>query len=67
MELPEVRTGTVNCWLMRLARLSRKIKRTSACRGHLFTGKSRKRKRQLRGGSLVSAADLKRVARALAG
>ena len=44
-----------------------KIKRTSACRGHLFTGKTRKRKRQLRGGSLVSAADLKRVARALAG
>jgi large subunit ribosomal protein L35 len=42
-----------------------KIKRTCAGRGHLFTGKSRKRKRQLRKGALVSSADLKRVSNAL--
>lgn len=45
---------------------SGKIKRSSACRGHLFTGKTRKRKRQLRKGAMVSPADLKRVGKALA-
>ena len=44
-----------------------KIKRTTACRGHLFTGKTRKRKRQLRKGNAVSPADFKRVLRALGG
>ena len=39
-----------------------KIKRSSAGRGHLLSGKTRKRKRQLRKGGLVSAADYKRIA-----
>lgn len=38
-----------------------KVKRTAAGRGHLLTGKSRKRKRQLRGGALLSPADRQRV------
>ena len=38
-----------------------KIKRESAGRGHLFTNKSTKQKRQLRAGGLVSAADHKRL------
>ena len=39
-----------------------KIKRSSAGRGHLLSGKTRKRKRQLRKGALVSASDYKRIA-----
>ena len=39
-----------------------KIKRPTAGRGHLLSGKTRKRKRQLRKGALVSAADYKRIA-----
>ena len=42
-----------------------KIKRSSSSRGHLFTGKSRKRKRQLRGGAQVSESDLKRISELL--
>jgi len=40
---------------------SGKLKRTTAGRGHLFTGKSRKRKRQLRAGRMASSADFKRI------
>jgi len=43
-----------------------KFKRTMAGRRHLLSGKSRKRKRQLRRGALVSPADYKRIALALA-
>jgi large subunit ribosomal protein L35 len=38
-----------------------KVKRTTAMRGHLLSCKTRKRKRQLRGGSMLSAADAARV------
>lgn len=38
-----------------------KLKRTTAGRGHLLSGKSRKRKRQLRGGAMTSSADLARI------
>lgn len=44
-----------------------KIKRSSAGRGHLLSGKSRKRKRHLRRGALVSGADYKRIISALIG
>lgn len=44
-----------------------KIKRSSAGRGHLLSGKSRKRKRHLRRGALVSGADYKRIISALVG
>lgn len=44
---------------------SGKVARSCACRGHLFTGKSRKRKRQLRAGALVSHAEQKRIAELL--
>ncbi len=44
-----------------------KVKRTTAGRGHLLTGKSRKRKRRLRGGSLVSGADRRRILTQIAG
>jgi large subunit ribosomal protein L35 len=40
---------------------SGKLKRQSAGRGHLFTGKSRKQKRRRRAGGLVSKADEGRV------
>jgi len=43
-----------------------KIKRTAAGRRHLLSGKSRKRKRKLRRGGLVSPADYRRIAQALA-
>jgi len=43
-----------------------KIKRTTAGRGHLLTGKSRKRKRQLRGGAMLAGADYKRIITQLA-
>lgn len=43
-----------------------KIKRACAGRGHLLSGKTRKRKRQLRKGALVSTADYKRIALAFA-
>ena len=39
-----------------------KIKRPCAGTGHLLSGKSSKRKRQLRKGTLVSGADLHRIA-----
>ncbi|MEM7391515.1 MAG: 50S ribosomal protein L35 [Verrucomicrobiota bacterium] len=39
-----------------------KIKRQSSGRGHLFTSKTRKQKRRLRAGGLVSDADMKRIA-----
>lgn len=38
-----------------------KILRSSASRGHLFTSKSRKRKRQLAKGAQVSASDYARI------
>jgi large subunit ribosomal protein L35 len=38
-----------------------KIRRSGASRGHLLTGKSRKRKRNLRSGALVSKGDHKRI------
>ena len=38
-----------------------KIKRQSSSRGHLFTSKTRKQKRRLRAGGLVSKADEKRL------
>ncbi len=44
-----------------------KVLRTTAGKGHLLTGKSRKRKRQLRGSSLLSAADRRRVLTQIAG
>ena len=40
---------------------SGKIRRASPGRGHLLTNKSSKRKRRLRAGGLVSAADHKRI------
>lgn len=40
---------------------SGKIKRESAGRGHLFTNRTTKQKRQLRAGGLVSDADYKRI------
>jgi large subunit ribosomal protein L35 len=40
---------------------SGKVKRASAGRGHLLSGKSRKRKRKLRSGALVSKGDMKRI------
>lgn len=40
---------------------SGKIKRAKACKNHLLTKKSRDRKRRLRQGGLVSAADFKRI------
>jgi len=43
-----------------------KIKRPSASRGHLLSAKTRKRKRHLRRGGLVSDADTKRILTALA-
>jgi large subunit ribosomal protein L35 len=42
-----------------------KIKRTRACKGHLLTHKTQKRKRHLRKAALVSRADLSRVRRML--
>ena len=42
-----------------------KLMRSSSSRGHLFTGKSRKRKRRLRGAHSVSSADFRRVRDAL--
>lgn len=45
---------------------SGRFKRTTAGRRHLLSCKSRKRKRQLRGGAMVSPADHKRIALALA-
>lgn len=44
-----------------------KIKRTTAGRGHLLTGKSSKRKRQLAGGAMVSKADYQRIIKQLHG
>jgi large subunit ribosomal protein L35 len=44
-----------------------KIKRSCAGRGHLLSSKSRKRKRQLRKGALVSGADYRRIASQLQG
>lgn len=41
------------------------IKRAKAFRRHLLTKKSSKRKRQLREGAYVSAADTKRIAKLL--
>ena len=38
-----------------------KVKRESAGRGHLFTGKSRKMKRRRRSGALLNKADYKRL------
>lgn len=38
-----------------------KIKRECTGRGHLFTNKSTKQKRRLRGGGLVADADVKRL------
>jgi large subunit ribosomal protein L35 len=43
-----------------------KIKRTTAGRGHLLSGKSSKRKRQLRGGGMVSKSDYHRIVSQLA-
>lgn len=40
---------------------SGKLKRSSAGRGHLFTNKSPKTRRQARNGGLVSAAEHKRI------
>lgn len=42
-----------------------KLKRTQANKGHLLTGKPRKRKRSLRKPALVSRADLKTMRRML--
>ncbi len=42
---------------------SGKIKRQHANAGHLFTGKTRKRKRHLRNSALIASADVKRVNR----
>jgi len=42
-----------------------KIKRCKASRGHLRTGKSRKRKRHLRKATLVSKSDAKRIKKLL--
>lgn len=42
-----------------------KIQRSHAGRGHLFSGKSRKQKRQRRAGVLVSKADHARISRLL--
>lgn len=42
---------------------SGKIKRHHANAAHIFTKKTRKRKRQLRSGDLVAAADEKRIHR----
>lgn len=42
-----------------------KIKRTKAFKRHLLTGKSRSRKRSLRGTGLTSAADFVRTTRML--
>ncbi len=44
-----------------------KVKRPSAGRGHLLSSKTRKRKRHLRRGALVSAADYRRIVSALVG
>ena len=44
---------------------SGKIKRRKAYKGHILTKKSRARKRKLRKGALVSAADRKRIGRML--
>lgn len=46
---------------------SGKFSRPSAGRGHLLSSKNRKRKRQLRAGGLISAADQKRIARVFHG
>jgi large subunit ribosomal protein L35 len=43
-----------------------KIRRTRAGRRHLLSGKSRKRKRNLRRAALVSPADFRRIAQAFA-
>lgn len=44
---------------------SGKIRRAKAFKSHILTKKSSKRKRQLRGGGLVSDGDLERVRRML--
>ncbi|MEN8374128.1 MAG: 50S ribosomal protein L35 [Gemmatimonadota bacterium] len=44
-----------------------KLKRNKAFKSHILTKKSPKRKRQLRGSTMVSAADKKRVNRLLGG
>lgn len=44
-----------------------KVLRTTAGRGHLLTGKSRKRKRQLRGSAALSGVDRRRVLTQIAG
>ncbi len=41
---------------------SGKLKHTGACRSHLFTGRTRKNKRQLRKGSILFKGDEKRLA-----
>jgi large subunit ribosomal protein L35 len=46
---------------------SGRLKRASTGRGHLLSGKTRKRKRHLRKSSIVSAADHERLSRALPG
>jgi large subunit ribosomal protein L35 len=44
---------------------SGKLKRRKAYKGHILTKKSRGRKRKLRKGTLISAADRKRIGRML--
>lgn len=44
-----------------------KVKRFQAFKSHILTKKSPKRKRQLRGGTMVHKADVKRVKRLLGG
>jgi large subunit ribosomal protein L35 len=46
---------------------SGKIKRSKANAGHLFTKKTRKRKRQLRDGTMVASVDVKKVQRLIPG
>ena len=45
---------------------SGKIKRSKGFKNHILTKKSRKRKRRLRAGAMVAAADVPRVRRLLA-
>ncbi len=60
--MPKLKQKTKKAVAKRFRRTARgKIKHGCAGRGHLLGHKSRKRKRQLRSGRLVSAADHARI------
>ncbi len=65
--MPKQKTKKSVAKRFKLTGSGKKLKRTTAGRGHLLTGKSRKRKRQLRGGAITSSADFSRIVSQLHG